>query len=102
MLHATCYTIRVILYLIVSWAIVASPLATKRYVFIEVKVYYDFTTFERKIIRTYSIICEYLPKTEIPKMLVKESYNGILEFIKTYLKSVYSFNKKVSMLKFAF
>lgn len=36
-----------------------------------------FTTFEREKIRSYDDICECLPKTGIPKMLVNTSYNGI-------------------------
>ena len=53
-----------------------SPLATKMYALTQVKVYYDFTTFEREIISTYSGICKYLPKIEIPIMLEKSTYSN--------------------------
>ena len=37
----------------------------------QVKVYYDFTTFECENIRIYNNICDYLPNIEIPTILVK-------------------------------
>ena len=84
-IHASCYIIRVILFLIMAMTLVAMPLASLMRKYFDTmilhsiflyfkltiqniywkKIYYDFTTFESENIKNYKNICKYLPKIKM-------------------------------------